>query len=656
MNQPRNLAMTSPISMDLPKPIDLVKTKELAETMVPYGVSESDEELDHRMEVLRKLKELAREWIKDVALQKKMPLSAANRVGGKIYPFGSYRLGVHSKGADIDALCIAPRHVDRSDYFTSFVELLKKQPQVTELRAVEETFVPVIKMNFDGIELDLLFARLDLQDIPDNVDLNNDLLLKNLDTKCVRSLNGCRVTDDILRLVPNVDNFRMALRAIKLWAKRHGIYSNVLGYLGGVSWAMLVARICQLYPNAAAATLLQKFFLIFSKWDWPRPVLLKLPENVDLNYPVWDPRVNVSDRCHLMPIITPAYPHQNSTFNVSMSTRAVMQQEFQQGFSITEQIMTGQVSWDRLFESPNFFSKYKHFIMLYASSSTSEEQLEYAGLVESKIRHLILALERNDHITLAHINPEQFQPLQPDKDTFSTMWFIGLVFEKTEHLNIDLTADIQAFTAQVHRASSTTQKENSCIDAKYIRNKQLSSYLPAGVLKRNKRQGGMSASTRPGNVINGSGSPAAAPGTFAQSRKRPSDATFDTVVKKIRTRESVVVSRNSEGKECRSPININSNDDPCSSLSVDDVQSSVCVDETPQKSTLESPHRQETSLNAGTQGSLGESCTLSQLPAERPANLTLNCMRLCSDELSDVSTPSPRHLHPIHRAIRFTLK
>lgn len=45
-----------------------------------------------------------------------------------------------------------------------------------------------------------------------------------------------------------------------------GIYSNMLGFLGGVSWAMLVARTCQLYPNAVAATLVHKFFLVFSKW------------------------------------------------------------------------------------------------------------------------------------------------------------------------------------------------------------------------------------------------------------------------------------------------------------------------------------------------------------------------------------------------------
>ena len=91
------------------------------------------------MEVLRKVNELAKRWIRDVSVQKNMPPSAADHVGGKIYTFGSYRLGVHNKGADIDALCVAPRHVDRSDNFTSFVELLKGQPEVSELQVRKVT-------------------------------------------------------------------------------------------------------------------------------------------------------------------------------------------------------------------------------------------------------------------------------------------------------------------------------------------------------------------------------------------------------------------------------------------------------------------------------------------------------------------------------------
>ena len=40
---------------------------------------------------------------------------------------------------------------------------------------------------------------------------------------------------------------------------------------------------------------------------------------------------NPSDRNHLMPIVTPAYPAQNSTFNVTYSTRSIMIKEFERG-------------------------------------------------------------------------------------------------------------------------------------------------------------------------------------------------------------------------------------------------------------------------------------------------------------------------------------
>ena len=333
------LGLTVPISLDGPKPGDVERTAALIKALEPHGCFETENELAHRWEVLAKLNTLVKTWIKDLSIEKNMPVEVAETVGGQVYTFGSYRLGVHNKGADIDALCVAPRHVLREDYFSSFFELLKKQSEVTDLRAVPEAFVPVIKMQFDGIEIDMTFARLALKEVSEQQSLGDPQLLKNLDERCVRSLNGCRVTDEILRQVPNKGTFRITLRAIKLWAKKHGIYSNVLGYLGGVSWAMLVARVCQLYPNADPSTLVQKFFLIFLKWEWPNPVLLKKAEEAGLGFAMWDPRQNVADRFHLMPIITPAYPQQNSTFNVSRSTLEVMKEEFRQSLDISEEIM-----------------------------------------------------------------------------------------------------------------------------------------------------------------------------------------------------------------------------------------------------------------------------------------------------------------------------
>lgn len=40
-------------------------------------------------------------------------------------------------GADIDTLCVGPRHVQRSDFFDTFYNLLKEQSEVKDLRVSE---------------------------------------------------------------------------------------------------------------------------------------------------------------------------------------------------------------------------------------------------------------------------------------------------------------------------------------------------------------------------------------------------------------------------------------------------------------------------------------------------------------------------------------
>lgn len=113
------------------------------------------------------------------------------------------------------------------------------------LQGVPDAYVPIITASISGIPIDFLLARLALPTIPDDLVLKDDNLLKNLDEKCVRSLGGklaflfmayadsicslrpgSRVTDQILRLVPNVEVFRIALRCIKLWAQRK-LYERV---------------------------------------------------------------------------------------------------------------------------------------------------------------------------------------------------------------------------------------------------------------------------------------------------------------------------------------------------------------------------------------------------------------------------------------------
>lgn len=227
---------------------------------------------------------------------------------------------------------------------------------------------------------------------------------------------------------------------------------------------------------------------------------------------VWDPRTNVAERFHLMPIVTPSYPQQNSTFNVCTSTRTIMTNEFKHAHEICTKIEAGKAEWKDLFEPLNFFGKYKHFLSVICS-----DQAEWIGLLESKVRLLVQALERQASIQLVHLNPNSYEhkivapPAPPEPETddpdeleklkeqraleaitgasgplsaasdckSEIIWFIGLEFEKKKGVNIDLTQDIHTFVNIVKNAAIGNQiyNENMQIDIKHVKRTELSKYL-----------------------------------------------------------------------------------------------------------------------------------------------------------------------------------
>lgn len=206
--------------------------------------------------------------------------------------------------------------------------------------------------------------------------------------------------------------------------------------------------------------------------------------------------------------------------------------------------------------------RYRHFIVLLVSSQSAADHLEWCGLVESKIRLLINNLERNLHIALAHVNPKCFQQIHQAKladdkinengekavkplvqAPFCSMWFIGLEFEKTENLNVDLTENIQGFTNSVHKHAvsltfsplrSRSQiflsyfqvnikmlKTGMEIEARHVRRKQLCQYLDKDLLNRERKN------TEPSLV------------TLMAAKKRLSSELQNSTLKKGRISESV---------------------------------------------------------------------------------------------------------------------
>lgn len=395
--------VTPPISVANPTPKENALNDELIKELKNKGSFESESATKKRVEVLGILQKLTEEFVYRVSLNKNMSDGMAKDAGGKIFTFGSYRLGVYGPGSDIDTLVVVPKHVTRNDFFEVFAELLRKRPELEEIAPVPDAFVPILKLQFGGISIDLIFAKLDIPRVPRDLTLNDKNLLRNVDEKDLRALNGTRVTDEILTLVPKPTVFKHALRCIKMWAQQRAVYANIYGFPGGVAWAMLVARICQLYPNAVSAVIVEKFFHIYAQWSWPEPVLLKQIEDGPLQVRVWNPRLYPHDRMHKMPVITPAYPSMCATHNITTSTQKVIMEEFRRGIEIMNQINANKKTWGDLLERHRFFHRYKFYLCIVAATKgNSEEHLKWAGMVESKLRLLVQKLEVTDGIQVAH--------------------------------------------------------------------------------------------------------------------------------------------------------------------------------------------------------------------------------------------------------------
>jgi poly(A) polymerase len=329
---------TPPISMHPPTREELMRHDDLINYLTERDdVFETRAGHDKRAQIIHKISGMLLAWGREVLAEKNAPAHVVANGGGiQVRLFGSTRLGVNAPDADIDCLCIAPFGITREDFFASFGALLERRVDVEGVYPVPEAYTPVIKFSMDDQPVDMIFVALTTCPIPDTFNILDMKYITGLEEQDIRSLNGSRVAEKIFAAVPNIPNFCFALRTIKHWARRRGIYSNILGFLSGCSCAIMVAFVCQRFPNACGATLVENFFLLFSHWVWSpgMPVLLgeietrESPQSLEemLAFTrskasskyirVWNPKLTPSDGHQLMPIITPAYPAMNAAYNV----------------------------------------------------------------------------------------------------------------------------------------------------------------------------------------------------------------------------------------------------------------------------------------------------------------------------------------------------
>ncbi|KAK9288517.1 hypothetical protein L1049_016976 [Liquidambar formosana] len=363
--------------------MDEERSLSLLQFMADEGLVPSPEEEIKRKNAIKKLKQIVLEWIKKVAWQRWLPKEEIAATCATILTYGSYGLGVHGSESDIDALCVGPYFASMAeDFFVVLRNMLKSRPEVSEIHCVKDAKVPLMRFKFDGISIDLPYAQLKVLSVPENVDILNPFFLRDIDETSWKSLSGVRANKRILQLVPNLENFQSMLRCIKLWAKRRGVYGNLLGFFGGVHLAILAAFVCQRHPNASLNVLISSFFMTFAFWPWPKPVMLQ-----DGMFPMAGDTMETRS---LMPIRLPYSPYEYCHSNITRSTFYKIRAEFLRGHSMTKDILRSDFDWSSIFEPFPYSKKYSRFVKIYLSASNQDELGDWVGWVKSRFRCLLV--------------------------------------------------------------------------------------------------------------------------------------------------------------------------------------------------------------------------------------------------------------------------
>jgi poly(A) polymerase len=411
---------------------------------------EPTEGIQRRERVLNLMGTLCRDWIKSVCLKRGLPKNVVSSAGGQLFTSGSYRLGVHEPGADIDTILVAPNVCTRQDFFgtlpvdesqpensqnlrdpSSLSERIRKHPDVTNFVPVEGAAVPILTFDWEGVNIDLLFARLNSASVPADFDIDNDAVLDGVDSATEKSLNGPRVTNLIAALVSGnakrYQTFLAVVRCVRKWAKNRGLYSNKMGYWGGVNINIAVALCIQLYPNTSPGGLLRKFFLVFKTWRWPNPIMLTKPHDAGYGLQVWTPQAHNARQ--VAPMITPAYPAMNSTLSVSRQTLQIMHEEFCRGQDILDKLWkqhqsdeTAELDWDELFRPSDFFISYPFYLSLCIVGPTQSDAQAWVGFVESRLRKLVSdMLGRSLPLSKIQLWPKKVEACIADRSSLLTL-------------------------------------------------------------------------------------------------------------------------------------------------------------------------------------------------------------------------------------------
>lgn len=274
---------------------------------------------------------------------------------GKIVPFGSFALQATILSSDIDV--IVTTHLRRDAFIDAFERVLLERRQFVNVVVVRDTFVPVIKFEYEDVSFDVVVAS--VQD-PDDVDL--------------RSLSAVQVSKTLIDMNKDCPLFRPALVEIKKWAVRELVYSNPLGLFNGVALAIFTTWIFQHHPLQSVDEALQLFLYLLVTFDFQTYA-------IDL-YDSQSPAIPGKD-------FTIYIPHPSTRIN---ALHNVGRSQFECILGAAQRSVAAPALCRK---SPLrvFVDEHTHFLHLHIFTDKPANHAVFRTKVDAKLKHLVRSLE-----------------------------------------------------------------------------------------------------------------------------------------------------------------------------------------------------------------------------------------------------------------------
>mgnify|MGYP002631110530 CR=1 FL=1 len=103
-----------------------------------YKVFEVPEVMQNRTRSIQYLQDCVEKWYLQIGVLKNQDRALLESKKAKVLVFGSYRLGVHFAGTDIDTICVFPPFITKEDFLNDFKNFIAQQNNITDVLRIQE--------------------------------------------------------------------------------------------------------------------------------------------------------------------------------------------------------------------------------------------------------------------------------------------------------------------------------------------------------------------------------------------------------------------------------------------------------------------------------------------------------------------------------------